>query len=176
MPPGAFTTSDAVRHGPQIAGSEAPKITTKGNPTAAAMWAGPESLPTKSDAEASSRRTSSSGAPRSAFMTRKDIEKQNSQRLFDLLVRGGLRPRYDNRSKEILTCPRGGTARRPARILFYIDGQKMPDGAELNYLNANEIEAVEVYASTATRPPEYNQTGYDCIALLWLREDLRPPS
>ena len=34
----------------QMAGSEAPKITTTGRPKAAAMWAGPESLPIKSDA------------------------------------------------------------------------------------------------------------------------------
>src|SRR5206468_1537822 len=47
MPSGAVTIWDAVRHGPQIAGSEAPKITTTGRPKAAAMWAGPESLPMK---------------------------------------------------------------------------------------------------------------------------------
>ena len=53
MPPGAETTSPAVRHGPQICGSLGPKITTEGSPKAAAMWAGPESLPTNNNAEAS---------------------------------------------------------------------------------------------------------------------------
>ncbi len=43
----------AVRQGPQIAGSEAAKITTTGRPKAAAMWAGPESLPMNREAEAS---------------------------------------------------------------------------------------------------------------------------
>ena len=52
-----------VRHGPQMAGSEAPKITTAGTPKAAAMWAGPESLPTNSAAPASSDLISASGAP-----------------------------------------------------------------------------------------------------------------
>ena len=48
------TTSPVVRHGPQMAGSLGPKMTTEGTPKAAAMWAGPESLPTKSAAAASS--------------------------------------------------------------------------------------------------------------------------
>src|ERR1044072_2931566 len=63
MPPGDVTIWDGVRHGPQITGSEAPKITTTGRPKAAAMWAGPESLPTKSAACASRFLTSESGAP-----------------------------------------------------------------------------------------------------------------
>ena len=46
MPPGLETTSDACATGAQMAGSEAPKMTTTGSPKAAAMWAGPESLPT----------------------------------------------------------------------------------------------------------------------------------
>ena len=53
MPPGAEMIFEAVRQGPQMAGSEAPKMTTTGRPKAAAMWAGPESLPTKRAAAAS---------------------------------------------------------------------------------------------------------------------------
>src|ERR1035437_3036885 len=51
--PSAATTSPVVRHGPHMAGSLRPKMTMEGTPKAAAMWAGPESLPTKSAAEAS---------------------------------------------------------------------------------------------------------------------------
>ena len=65
IPPGAVTTSDGVRHGPQMAGSEAPKTTTDGTPNAAAMCAGPESLPTKTVADANRHLSSSSGAPES---------------------------------------------------------------------------------------------------------------
>src|ERR1017187_8442402 len=54
MPPSAATTSPMVRHGPHMAGSLGPKMTTEGTPKAAAMWAGPESLPTNSAAGASS--------------------------------------------------------------------------------------------------------------------------
>src|SRR4051794_9624497 len=48
MGPSALTTSPEVPQGPQIAGSERPKMTTGGTPNAAAMCAGPESLPMKS--------------------------------------------------------------------------------------------------------------------------------
>src|SRR5438552_2191739 len=56
-------TADAVCHGCQIAGSDAPKSATTGRPKAAAMWAGPLSFPTKSAAPANKDFTSSSDAP-----------------------------------------------------------------------------------------------------------------
>ncbi len=46
-PSGATMTSDSVRQGDQMAGFELPKRTTVGRPKAAAMWAGPLSLPMK---------------------------------------------------------------------------------------------------------------------------------
>src|SRR5690242_5861701 len=63
MPAGDCTISEAVRQGPQIAGSDDPKITTTGIPKAAAMWAGPESFPTNRADPASRSRTSLRGAP-----------------------------------------------------------------------------------------------------------------
>jgi hypothetical protein len=63
MPPGAVTTSETVRHGPQMAGLDAPKMTTTGRPKAEAMWAGPESLPTNREAVLRRRLISESGAP-----------------------------------------------------------------------------------------------------------------
>src|SRR5690349_2024938 len=50
IPCGATSTSLCVRQGAQTTGSDAPNITTTGTPNAAAMWAGPESLPTNSAA------------------------------------------------------------------------------------------------------------------------------
>ena len=52
-----------VRHGAQITGSDDPNITTAGTPNAAAIWAGPESFPTKSIARERSDFTSDSGDP-----------------------------------------------------------------------------------------------------------------
>src|ERR1700722_5904862 len=63
IPAGEATTSAAVRQGPQMAGSEPPKMTTTGSPNAAAMCAGPESLPINKDAELSSDLICSRGAP-----------------------------------------------------------------------------------------------------------------
>jgi hypothetical protein len=63
MPAGLWTTTDSVRQGCQMAGSDAPKIATTGRPKAAAIWAGPESLPRNSDAPLSNDLISPSGAP-----------------------------------------------------------------------------------------------------------------
>src|SRR5689334_21031501 len=56
-------TSQGVHQGPQMAGLDGPNRTIEGMPNAAAMWAGPESLPTKRAAELSNCLTSESGAP-----------------------------------------------------------------------------------------------------------------
>src|SRR5260370_19529311 len=56
-------TADAVCHGRQMAGSDAPNSTTTGRPNAAAIWAGPLSFPKNSDAPANKDFTSSSVAP-----------------------------------------------------------------------------------------------------------------
>src|SRR5262249_37158145 len=62
MSPGP-RTSHGVRQGPQIAGSDEPNNTTVGTPNAAAMWAGPESLPMKSETVLMSCLISRNGAP-----------------------------------------------------------------------------------------------------------------
>src|SRR5688572_3430876 len=61
--PGECSTSDWVLHGAQVTESDARKITTTGNPNAAAMWAGPESFPTNSEAWLNSCLISASGVP-----------------------------------------------------------------------------------------------------------------
>src|SRR5579864_3588492 len=63
IPSDATNTSLCVRQGAQTTGSDAPKITTTGTPNAAAIWAGPESLPTNSAAPAIRDLILASGAP-----------------------------------------------------------------------------------------------------------------
>src|SRR5215469_6298880 len=63
MPWGVVSTSAGDRHGPQISASEAPNSTTAGTPKAAAICAGPESLPTNKDADAKSDLIAESGVP-----------------------------------------------------------------------------------------------------------------
>src|SRR5689334_562126 len=53
IPDGLDRTTDSAFQGRQISGSEAPNRTNSGIPKAAAMWAGPLSLPANSDALAS---------------------------------------------------------------------------------------------------------------------------
>src|SRR5579862_2392122 len=64
-------TADCVLHGPQMAGSDVPKITTTGRPTAAAMCAGPESLPRNNDAPRMSALISLRDAPTTVRKSRK---------------------------------------------------------------------------------------------------------
>src|SRR2546425_498625 len=65
MPSALLRTSEQVLHGRHTSTFEEPKITTTGMPNAAAMCAGPESLPKKRAAFASRFLISASGAPAS---------------------------------------------------------------------------------------------------------------
>jgi len=106
-----------------------------------------------------------SGAPRSSFLTRKDVEEHSTSRAIDLLVHAGMKPRLDRRGKDTIACPRGGS-----RVSFYIDGLKVNDAFDINTLNVLDIEALEVYRSAAERPALFNATGSDCTVVIWLRD------
>lgn len=119
-------------------------------------------------------RMTSSGAPRSSFLTRRDIEQANATRTTDLLRRAGLRLRFDRRGQPVLTCPRGRSTRQPV-VGYFLDGARAPANFDISYLDVNQIEAIEVYPSTANRPMIFNLTGTDCVVALWLREGLTSP-
>src|SRR5579871_1611347 len=63
MPAADFKTIDSVCHGCQTSASDEPKNTITGSPKAAAMCAGPLSLPANREAPASKDFISSSDAP-----------------------------------------------------------------------------------------------------------------
>ncbi len=113
-------------------------------------------------------RMQTSGAPRSSFVTRKEIDAQPAARVFDLLVHAGMKPRVDRRGRSTVVCPRGTSFNAP-RTSFFIDGLKMNDSFDFNSLNVLDIEAIEVYRSAAERPAEFNLIGYDCTVVIWLR-------
>ena len=106
-----------------------------------------------------------SGAPRTSFVTRKDVDAHSTSRPIDLLVHAGMKPRLDRRGRDIITCPRGGS-----RVSYFIDGLKVNDTFDVNTLNILDIEAMEVYRSAAERPALFNTTGYDCSVVIWLRD------
>ena len=115
------------------------------------------------------RRMQTSGAPRSSFVTRTQIEAEPAARVFDFLVHAGMKPRVDRRGRDAVICPRGTSFNAP-RTSFFIDGLKVNDNFDFNTLNLQDIDAIEVYRSAAERPVEFNLIGYDCTVVIWLRD------
>jgi hypothetical protein len=114
-----------------------------------------------------------SGAPRSSFLTRADIDRLNAPRLIDHLPKTGLKLRRDRRGGEYVDCPRGRASMSgPPRVAYYVDGALMQGSFDLGSMTVSDIEAVEVYKSAAERPAQYNATGSDCTVLIWLRGNL----
>jgi hypothetical protein len=109
-----------------------------------------------------------SGAPRNAFLTRKDIEKLEPRPFVDMLIKAGMKRYLDRRGKETLLCPRG-IGLNGSRVAIYVDGVLSADAASVQRMDPSTIEAVEVYRSTANRPAEYNGTGANCVILVWTR-------
>lgn len=125
-----------------------------------------------------------SGAPRSSFLTRADIEKQFPARFMDMLIMAGMKRAIDRRGRDGLTCPRGvASPSRAVRVVYYLDGALIGDGGggglgrqadpamveSIVRMDPSMIEAVEVYRSTAARPTEFNTTGADCVVVIWTR-------
>jgi hypothetical protein len=109
-----------------------------------------------------------SGAPRNAFLTRKDIEAMDPRPVVDMLIKAGMKRYIDRRGKEALLCPRG-IGLGGSRVAVYVDGMLSADPTTVQRMDPSLIEAVEVYRSTANRPAEYNGTGATCVILVWTR-------
>jgi hypothetical protein len=116
-----------------------------------------------------------SGAARTSFLTRTDIEKQFPAQFIDILIGAGMKRTRDRRGKDTLTCPRGVTSpTRAPQVAFYLDGARIADGDPIMVesiirMEPALIEAVEVYRSTATRPAEFNASGASCVVVIWTR-------
>jgi len=118
-------------------------------------------------------RLRSSGAPRSSFITREEIEKRNPWRTSDLIRDRGARA---------VACLRG---------VIYLDGVPMPGGSPfdppagkrrtvpdsrtaVDIVSPGEIEAIEIYRGPATIPSQFNATSPTgtrpgCVILIWTR-------
>ncbi|HEX7025136.1 MAG TPA: TonB-dependent receptor [Gemmatimonadales bacterium] len=112
-----------------------------------------------------------SGAPRSSFLTRADIDNLNSVRLVDHLVRTGLKLRRDRRGREYVECSRGRASLRSApKVAFYIDGARVQDELDVNSIEMGAVQAIEVYKSAAERPTQFNAPDSDCTVVIWLKD------
>jgi Carboxypeptidase regulatory-like domain/TonB-dependent Receptor Plug Domain len=126
-----------------------------------------------------------------SFITRDELEKQDSRRMSEILGRmPGLGLRRGLSSVAWVTGRRGSSAARTGDAFnrrqgakpdcysdVYIDGS-MVYGAgmageplfDINSLSPSSIEAVEFYSGPAQVPAQYNKTGSVCgVLLIWTR-------
>jgi hypothetical protein len=109
-------------------------------------------------------RVLASGAPTSALITRKELEKASSDRLHLLLVKHGLKSRMYTWGHDRLQCPRD-----PGGPDVYVDGVRMDDEFDATALLAPDLELVEVYRSKMIRPTQYSTSRRSCLVLIWTR-------
>jgi hypothetical protein len=110
-------------------------------------------------------RLRTSGAPRSSYITRDDIERRNPARTSDLIR---------DRGSRASACLRG---------VIYLDGAQMhkqssfapPDTrVAIDIIPPGDIEAIEIYRGPSTIPSQYNGTSPSgtppgCVILVWTR-------
>ena len=118
MPAACVRISDVVRHGAQITGSDEPNITTTGTPNAAAMCAGPESLPTKSVAPRSNDFISWSGAPATVRYWRKGEDRRPARDEYRIEIQSSLQ--MTRHVQEAVGAARSCRVRRPPDVLPHI--------------------------------------------------------
>ena len=106
------------------------------------------------------------------FLTQEEIERRQPFVPTDVLrTIPGIRIQQMPDGKKYLVIPRGG-AGAGCNPAVYLDGMIMGGGAtELDdWVRAQEIRAVEVYASFATVPQEYRVANSTCgVVLIWTR-------
>ncbi len=102
------------------------------------------------------------------FMTREEIDKQNSNRIADLIrgipgVRTAFNPVGGNESVEFDGCA-------PDNVGVWVDGQRLSGnvGELLPLITARDVEAVEVYQRVSQIPPQF-QDGACAAIVLWTR-------
>lgn len=109
-----------------------------------------------------------SGAPRSSFITRDELEQMAQRRFIDILAQAGLKRVADRRGRDFLICSHG-TGFGPPIVAYFIDGARVADPNEILRMDPATVEAIEVYRSAADRPAQFNMTGSDCTVLVWTR-------
>jgi hypothetical protein len=114
------------------------------------------------------------------FVTREEIERTRP-RLFTDILRGapGLRLtpiRGPSGGSFIATTGRsastgGVAARRPCRVLYYLDGVRFPVDGDFginNFVQPEDVAGVEVYSGTARVPVEFHSADAHCgVVAVW---------
>ena len=115
--------------------------------------------------------------PRSAFVTREQIEKMRPLRFGDVLARvPGIR--LERLERTGATWPkshsRGATSltKECQAMHVYVDGTPvaLESRRGIDHIDWRQVQGVEVYPGSARIPAEYNRTGASCgVILVWTR-------
>lgn len=119
----------------------------------------------------------SQNIPRSAFITRADLERQRNAYVGEILTRqiSGLRIKTDKSGRRyIQPALRGRDSLQGNRcfaIQVFIDGVRAAgESFSLDAIRPDELEAIEFYKSVAHTPPQYRGPDAPCgTMLLWTR-------
>jgi hypothetical protein len=106
------------------------------------------------------------------FITKEEIEQVNPLYVSDVLSRvpglqvitqdGGLNYRVRTRRAK------PSLMKGECYPLYYVDGQRLPLGFEINEFNPEVIAAIEVYVGAATVPSQFRRLDSDCgVILIW---------
>jgi hypothetical protein len=127
------------------------------------------------------------------FVRREDLDRHPEHNLVHTLARvPGVEIDVDRRGREIVSFTRGrmiGTLKRAQMAQrdicypqIYLDGSLMrygpPNDVQLDdVITPSQIEAIEVYRSSAELPPQFTGNNSSCGAILiWSRHDPSPPT
>ena len=115
--------------------------------------------------------------PRSAFVTREQIEKMQPLRFGDVLARvPGIR--LERLDRTGATWPkshsRGATSleKECQAMHVYVDGTPvaLESRRGIDHIDWRQVQGVEIYPGSARIPAEYNRTGAACgVILIWKR-------
>lgn len=121
------------------------------------------------------RHLASGTAPRSAFWTEEDLAKLPSTALLsDALVRSGMLRRQIN-GRVNMVCPRAQILGRNPIAIVMLDGIVLDPGGgggdaiDFDAFQLEQIKAIEVYKSAASRPIDLPATGGDCVVAIWTK-------
>ncbi|HEX2190286.1 MAG TPA: carboxypeptidase regulatory-like domain-containing protein [Longimicrobiaceae bacterium] len=112
------------------------------------------------------RRRNSAGA----FLTRADIQKTRPRFLSDALRRvSGMRFQPNGmRGDAHVSMARSGS--RPCPVQYFVDGQLIGPGFNIDEIEAGDVEGLEIYRGAAQVPPEFNRRTASCgVIAVWTR-------
>jgi hypothetical protein len=111
------------------------------------------------------------------FLNAKQIDERNAFRLSDILrTVPGLRVQT-NGTEDVITSTRGGSLGGSSCVTYYVDGmafQPLSGGDANDFVNPNEVAAIEVYQASFVPAQFMSPSGQACTTIVvWTKQRLR---